>query len=57
MNLKGFANATELSNFSGSDDCFVRMEAWIAEYIRDYPACNDDLVEEADAEGLIEWPV
>ena len=47
----GFANDTEISNHSGSEECFVRIKGWLGECLRDHQNCNEVSVKGTDAES------
>jgi hypothetical protein len=47
----GFANATDISNYSGNEECFTRIDEWLEECMSDHRACNERSVERADTEG------
>ena len=47
----GFANATNLSTHSGSEECFIRIKGWLGECLRDHQNCNEGSVVGTDAES------
>lgn len=47
----GFANDLAISNYSGSEECFVRIDEWLEECLKDHQICNERPLGCADTEG------
>jgi hypothetical protein len=47
----GFANASNISKYSGSEECFSRIDKWLEECLTDHKICNEKAPGGADMEG------
>ena len=47
----GFTQAAEISRYSGSEECFQRVQKWLAECLRSHQSCNKAAPIDAEAAG------
>lgn len=47
----GFSNATDIARYSGSAECFARIDQWLEECLTGHQACRKNSIGNTDKEG------